>query len=239
MKLLITGSGRSGTKWMAAFLQECGHKAGHESFRFGGQRWRGRGNLALSALRRGALPDLALIKGMIRQCPRNWIEVNGYLLFHVPTFLACRRGVLHLIRDGRDVVRSFMARRRAGRAMFGPPKGLDFQGQLAYRWAFKAHWMRPFQFLRIEDALADFDVLQAAFAPYGIAVDRAVWERMRKEKVNPTAKHKIAPWPGWTKEQRHTFRSVAGEMMRFYGYGADYPYRSQEVEPDQQAAGGA
>lgn len=219
MRLLITGEGRSGTKWMATFLRECGHSAGHESSRFGGRGWKTRGWQALKQIKAGELPDVDQIIKWIQEAPAGWIEINGYLLWHVPSFVACKRGVLHLVRDGRDVARSFVARKRRSKAaLLGAPSGADYVVQLGHRWSEKVRWMRSFRFLRLEDALSNFDLLRDTLRGYGVEVDRGVWEKMRRRRVNATKRHAVSAWPEWGKEKQAAFWRVAGEMMEIYGY---------------------
>lgn len=221
MRLLVTGLGRSGTKWLATYLRSCGCEAGHESALFGGQEWRGRGLYAARDMSNGRLPDWDEIKRRITAAPDDWIEVNGYLLLHAPAFVAARVPILHLIRDGRDQVRSIAARKRRAAAylrQFRSPRGLSYLGQLAYAWNARALWLRSFRYLRFEDMLNDYDVLAATLQPYGVYPDRALWAEQRERPVNATTAHTLPAWPDWTAEQRAEFDGVATEAMRTYGY---------------------
>jgi hypothetical protein len=221
MKLLITGMGRSGTKWLATYLAACGYNCGHESDYFGGQGWRGRGLNAARDMGAGQLPDWAAVKEHLAGAPADWIEVNGYLQLHVAALVAARVPVLHLVRDGRDQVRSVLARKPRPAVtlrQFRPPAGLSYFGKVAFSWAARTLYLRSFRVLRFEDMLADFDILAAALQPYGLAANRATWERLRGEHINETPQHLLPAWPEWTTAQRAEFDAVATEAMTVYGY---------------------
>lgn len=183
---LITGMGRSGTTWTARTLASAaGLDARHETVPF---------------------PHL----GKIRH-----IEVNSMLVWAVGSFMDHPPvTTIHLVRDGRDVVRSACERN----------PGTPFRKWL-WEWTSKnAHMLNEVPAknrYRIEDLIGDdpshFERLAGVF---GAKVDREAWQAARAKPEN--AGPGLFPrWQQWPDSLTREFWKVAGEVMEACGYSRE------------------
>ena len=148
--------------------------------------------------------------------------------------------LLHLVRDGRDVVRSLinrgyyhpdtMADDMQYRSITPLPDSpyyerWDHMNQFercCWRWMVtNAIIMRSAsQVARFEEIMTDYDAFQEQMAgPLGLAtIDVATWEGAVKVKRNPSARILFPHWREWTAEQNAAFREIAGDVMEKVGY---------------------
>lgn len=189
MKGIVLAMGRSGTMWVAAALAESGSlDARHES----SESWVDWG---------------------------SWgeVEVNSFLWNDVDEIRRVFPGmpIIHLVRDGRDVVRSVMNRPRPGRTL----------EQACKMWCIRNATIRKAihkrDRFRLEDLTKDFTVFSRLAnrlgSPY---VRRWAWDRLVGEKVN---QNKQTEWPrfkDWSAKNRDIFWQICREEMRQYGYHA-------------------
>jgi len=188
MNGFVLAMGRSGTMWVAAALAEAGSlDARHESC----ESWERRD---------------------------SWgeVEVNSFLWQNGADI---RREfpdvpIIHLVRDGRDVVRSVMNRKRPGRTLedacrMWRNRNVHLRMTIPKRDRY-----------RLEDLTTNYQrfvrLAERLKSPY---VRRWVWDRMNDERVN---RNKITEWPAfrdWSSKNRDIFWAQCGKEMRHYGYG--------------------
>ena len=193
MKGFILANGHSGTTWAAEALTHCTDLvAKHES-------WRHKIG-----------PDF------------GGVESNGNLWNRCEELEALFPGVprIHLVRDGRLVVRTIMYR-----------TGPSFFEGACRRWNNRNERLmveicRANRY-RLEDLTTRWKTFQAMAQRLGATrVDRKKWERVRGVRVNPSAKAlqgRFPPPEEWAAGERDTFWSICGQTMKELGYRSLYP----------------
>ena len=184
----ILGTGRSGTLWLATALRKAaGLDARHESL----HQWDG-------------------------TLPFGEVEVNSF--FWADSLLIRERlpGVrlVHLVRDGRDVVRSAMSRPRPGRTFL----------KMCRLWAIRNDHLRQMvgkvQCYRLEDLTSDYAVFAVLASYLGGRPNRLAWSEVRAQRINATedGEHLWPPYKRWAEAERKVFWDICGPGMELYGY---------------------
>ena len=186
MNGFVLGSGRSGTLWTADTLSACTDlDVRHESM---GQ--------TIGAGFRG-------------------VEVNGFLRNQVPD-LRQRfpdATLIHLVRDGRLVVRSVMSRH---------PDRYAFR-ECCRHWAATnarlADQIPAHLRFRLEDLTTSFTWFRVlAFSLGAGRVWRRGWAKHAHRPLNATGTYAFPAPEDWTESQRRTFLAEAGAVMTRMGY---------------------
>lgn len=174
--------------------------------------------------------------------PAVYGEVNSHLRRHAGALQEAlpEARFVHLVRDGRDVVRSIMARTAfrgddaVGRTV-RPPVGdpyregwpeMDRFERICWYWAQANRDLREHidHLVRLEDLLADYTVFESELLdPLGVHVDEATWDANVNRPRNVTDDHVLPPWEGWGKERRTSFTEICGSEMSAVGYDLDAP----------------
>jgi hypothetical protein len=172
-------------------------------------------------------------------------EVNSYLRYE-HSWLQARfnPAFLHLVRDGRDFVRSAYVRltytARDNTVPIVPRDGDPYAGQwrsmsrfekLCWYWnhtnSMLADCVEPFA--RFEDMIKDYAYFQQrVLQPLQLAVSRDHWEACRKKPQNTTrdflrrfrkkdTEH-LPPWPEWEQGRVEAFWNICGKTMKRLGY---------------------
>lgn len=191
----ILALGRSGTSFLAELLAAdrrgvVHHEPYEDDLKLHGNRYAGRFDTVVDRWLERRFERLLPAAGQAA----FYGEVNSYLRYHVdwlrdrfePTFV-------HLVRDGRDFVRSAWIRKVYTPLEYGGPivpgdddpyasawGGMDRFERLCWYWAHTNDWLarRIERRLRFEQLLADYDALDAAvLRPTGVRIDRATWAR--------------------------------------------------------------
>ena len=187
MNGIVLATGRSGTMWLAAALAEAGSlDARHESC----GSWDERG---------------------------SWgkVEVNSFLWKNGADIARAFPDVpiLHLVRDGRNVVRSIMNRPRPGRTLEEACKmwrirNIHLRNTISGRDRY-----------RLEDLTTNFKAFERMAKRLGSAyVRRWAWDRLVVEKIN---QNRAEEWPlfkDWSQKNRDTFWGICKREMGHYGY---------------------
>lgn len=166
---------------------------------------------------------------------KTYGEVNGLLRNHVEALEQSFPGVrmLHLIRDGRDVVRSMMARSVYTEEDWHaptPPKQDPLRGEwhklsrfekICWYWADTNRRLsdKLSEYARFEDVLQNYEYFRNRVAGrLGLTIDYQTWCRAVRKPKNPTSNHVLPEWPLWSSEQKDSFRVLCGEVMRDFDY---------------------
>lgn len=164
-------------------------------------------------------------------------EVNGCLRRHavaLEEFLP-EAALIHIVRDGRDLVRSLVARKTYDGTHpvyhdFRPPPTdpvaarwdeLSLFERSCCGWKVENEYLRRHVPLRVrfEDMLSSYDRFRAdVLGPTGIEVSRAEWEASVQQPENVTESHTLPGWESWTEDETRTFWELCGDEMVHYGY---------------------
>lgn len=164
-------------------------------------------------------------------------EVNSALRYHLralaDVFPSAR--FVHLTRDGREVVRSLMARRHHTSGGEGhhnlSPAASD---RLDHRWSTfsrfeKICWLWADAVDRVEECTGHRVQLERLVDSYeyfyqriekflGVHVGREVWHREVNRPRNRTSGHVIPHWKQWGDERREQFEAICSAQMQKTGY---------------------
>lgn len=174
--------------------------------------------------------------------PAVYGEVNSMLRRHAPALGQALPDtqIFHLVRDGRDVVRSIMARDtftgddpvgRTVRPARGDPaddrwEEMDRFERVCWYWAQANRFLRQHvgQLVRFEDLLDRYDTLRDSLLdPLGLAVDRSVWTEAVDQPRDSTRRHAIPPWKDWSPDRLKAFERICGDEMAACGYDLEEP----------------
>ena len=183
----VLSTGRSGTLWLATALRvAAGLDARHESL----HRW-----------------DDTL--------PFGDVEVNGH--FWADSLLIRERipgaRLVHLVRDGRDMVRSAMSLIRPGRTFL----------KMCKLWALRNQHMRLMigrnHCYRLEDLTSDYAYFAVLASYLGGQPNRSAWNEIRAVRINATEGGYLwPPYERWTAADRTVFWEICGPGMDLFGY---------------------
>jgi hypothetical protein len=235
----ILGFGRSGTAFMADFLNQARgayvfHEPVFEDFfahtraHYNSQA----GKRYMQGFRKKE------IYTRMRHIPSGtYGETNGNLRCHAnsirTTFPDAQ--LIHLVRDGRDVVRSHMSRRTM---TIKNPFSMSMHPMENDLW--KAHWREMDRFARIcwywqeenrrlrtsigktvqfEKILTSYEFFaNEVLEPCGLHIEKTDWESAKSTPRNITSQFSMPKWDQWKPDQRKTFREICGDEMIQCGY---------------------
>lgn len=219
----ITGTGRSGTKWLAKLLNESrGVRVYHEPLMRKAvtliHGHRASGQEAVRFLRQRK-------ERMIPPEGQRWGEVNHYLRHWVEPLRTVFPGVpiVGLVRDGKDTVNSLVHRGIYGvrdrRVLPTPPN--EGEGQFAkccWFWAdaYERLLAQRVPIWTLESLNETYSVCESFCGFLGIElIAEAVWKEYAGRRIHPS---RLSVSTEWTSEQQDIFDKWAGGMQRRLGY---------------------
>lgn len=164
-------------------------------------------------------------------------EVNSILRRHAEAVKKAfpEIALIHLVRDGRDVVRSLMSRRAMTirdsiSIRIHPTKTdpwqiqwahMDRFSRLCWYWQVENSYLRtvigkPVQFEKILSSYEYFH--NEILKPCHIHIDKKEWEVAIASPRNTTSSFQMPKWDDWTAEQQRVFREICGDEMAKCGY---------------------
>lgn len=235
----VLGVGRSGTKFLAKLLDQdetatvlhepvradfqavvAAHESGESASRY------------ISGFRKKKIYCLARARGT-----RTYGEVNSALRFHARALGESIPDVklMHLARDGRDVVRSIMGRGhytddRIGHHSISPTEDdplfrawddMTRFERVCWLWADGNRRVREqvAQLVRFEDLTSDYAFFRENVAdPLSVIVSREAWADAVHTPVNVSKDYAIPHWTRWGPALKHSFWAVCGDEMSALGY---------------------
>ena len=229
----IVGMGRSGTTFLANLLRRApGASVYHET--------KGDSNALVEAywdLRKGekyiqgTRKRLIAARVMQSHC-QVYGEVNSLLRFHVDALRNLGSPIiLHLVRDGRNVVRSGMNRntftpadkRMTGRLRphIGDPydnrwNTMDRFARMCWYWASTINYLLQLQVptVRFEDLIGSYEQFKnQILEPLGLEISREHWQGEIRKPKNATEQKTFPVWEDWTLEQKCQFLEICGNTM--------------------------
>lgn len=236
----LLGMGRSGTNFFASLLKRCpaalvyhepmdedfiALEEAHESF-----------DNALSYLKYFRLQRMhKLIQG---QDIHHYGEANSNLRFHARAIreVMPNARLLHLVRDGREVVRSVMERRHYTPGTSGHHALQPLPSDPLYeRWDElsrfeKVCWLWADANRRLaedvpnwvsfESLVGDYDYFKENLLDFiGLEMSEAQWSEIVRAPTNVTKKFTFPPWQEWDVSQNAAFDAICGKQMSRFGYG--------------------
>ena len=204
----VVAHGRSGTTWLAHAINSCTdlgakHESmGHTTVTEYKEEWKDGTRISKTKVEKG----------------HDGVEVNGNLWNEIPLIYSDFPGVpvVHLVRDGRKVVRSALSnalRKNPHRTM----------AQSCNTWRIRNDRMLdliPAEFrFRLEDLTTDFKEFKTMCLIFGAkVVDQKKWEVARKSIKNKTKGHKVPLFKDWSAEDQAGFWKVCGPIMKYLEY---------------------
>lgn len=164
-------------------------------------------------------------------------EVNGVLRRHCN---ALKRGFpqaifLHLIRDGRDVVRSMISRQTMtpkdlNTGGIGPGKedrwydqwpSMDRFEKLCWYWAVENRYLRANinKTIKFEDAISNYEYFcKNVLDNLGLKISVEEWQGAVQSPKNVTEAFLLPSWRGWDLDLSKKFERICGQEMIENGY---------------------
>ncbi len=223
VRFFVTGHGRSGTLWLAKLLNtDESVQVHHEPVQEDAQAYIHIFDGSLDAceyLKRRR----ELMEARWSEHPeRDWAEVNSYLRYCVSELREeFRAPVVGLVRDGRLVVRSMMARGVFQRE--GYP-GIEAPGEFktpfekcCWYWADTYFRLarQAVPVLRLEDLNSDYSTVELLGMLLNVHISKQAWERARGQPENIG----VGPQPlQWSRRELAVFEAIAGEVHHRFGY---------------------
>jgi hypothetical protein len=164
-------------------------------------------------------------------------EVNGILRCHATAIKTTfpNATLIHLVRDGRNVVRSHISRRTLTSknpfSMQIHPQNSDPWNE---RWSQMDRFSRMCWYWQEENArlrtsvgkIVQFEKILSSYEyfreqilePYHVVIEKKDWEAAITSPRNTTSDFQMPKWEQWTPEQQKTFREICGSEMAQSGY---------------------
>lgn len=173
---------------------------------------------------------------------RAYGEINPFLRRHA---VALKKvfpdaHLFHVIRDGRDVVRSIMSKGYFGtkdpvfRPLIHPPEPSPYAQRwssmtrfekVCWLWAEENRYLRENipTTVRFECLVRDYEYFRARLLePISAHIGVETWSRYCREAHNPSPAQTFPHWRSWNREQRCVFSEICGTEMEVNGYELDW-----------------
>lgn len=250
--VFLLSTGRTGTTFMGTVLNRApGLVARHEPqpdcFDLGVKF--GEGRAPVGFVRRILRANRWWVPNLLKENnARIYFESNQYLFSLVPVLQDIFPGskFIRVVRDGRDVVRSFFARDLyASSSKYDYPRpdrieeepwGDEWEEmtrfeRIAWYWQFKDRYIQNsltdlpsdsalnLKFEDIYDESRNYPGMRSLLGYLGI--EDVNWKPWMDRSVRSTTQHELLPWPEWGKKRRERFNRIAGEHLENCGYSWD------------------
>lgn len=222
-RFFISGACRSGTLWLRTLLNRDPRiEVYHEM----------RADLrAYGPIYYGEMDPLAYLaereSPMLKRCTEHpglgYAEVNCHIRYFLPAF-AEKYGVpvAGLVRDGRFVVRSYIARgnfvKPRRQPTVRPPRQMSTFESCCWYWADCYRRMRNqgIEMFRLEDLNESYEEFSRLCEYVGAEVSRADWSEFAGKRVHVGVKDSRPPQ--WDRREQAVFDWMAGDVQREFGY---------------------
>lgn len=228
MIFFITGMGRSGTKFLSNLLNQCDDTLVlHEPVPLDRHKYvecfndEDKSSKYIEKIRKNIIIDKS-------KDIKNYGEVNSFLRRHVVALKESfpEAKFLHLVRDGRDAVKSIYARRTfISKAPAPAPEGgwkkqSRFE-KICWYWNIDNVYLAKHidKYVNLERIVSDYDYFKKNVLDFlGLELSKEKWDSIRKIQLNATKVHKLEGYKNWTKQQKRIFSNICGETMSKLGY---------------------
>jgi hypothetical protein len=165
-------------------------------------------------------------------------EINPFLRRHsVALKQFCPQAKqFHLVRDGKDVVRSLMSRKfftlkHPWAPLIYPPAGDIFLDgwkefsrfeKICWLWKSDNEYLRKNvnHLVHFEKLISDYDYFKIFLTDYleiG-TIDPDIWRKSIGKAMNQTSAHTFPPYNKWEEKEKKIFEKICDEEMRILGY---------------------
>ncbi len=164
-------------------------------------------------------------------------EANSALRFHADALrlLLPECKLIHLVRDGRDVVRSIMARKHytdnaaghhnlyplADDPLFSRWEHMDRFEKICWLWkdANQRLANTVTHRVRFEDLTTDYDYFNRNIElSLNLRIGEEKWRQYVAKPTNVTKNAVLPPWEEWENSLMDKFNAICGEQMQLFGY---------------------
>lgn len=164
-------------------------------------------------------------------------EVNSVIRRHCKAIqrIFPKAKIFHLVRDGRDVVRSMMARKTMTREDFNTRNIKPTQSdpwfnkwdkmnrfeKLCWYWDVENRYLHENinTTLYFEKLLSSYEYFREyLLKPLALDITKEIWEEEIKTPKNVTQQYTIPQWNNWDPEKIESFHKICGETMKNLGY---------------------
>ncbi|MBI2966768.1 MAG: hypothetical protein HYY40_03010 [Bacteroidetes bacterium] len=162
-------------------------------------------------------------------------EVNPALKYFAPLFreFIPTVKIIHVIRDGRDVVRSVFSRdpfTEKDKRNYLPPQEcidplqwnyMDRFEKICWVWSYENGFLRENSDLSVkfEDIILSYEKFNDSIAsPLNLKIPYEIWQKSVPNPRNRTEDYSIGKWEDWSELQKNKFIQWCGEQMKTHGY---------------------
>lgn len=168
---------------------------------------------------------------------RHYGEVNSNLRFHAKAIkvILPRARLLYVVRDGREVVRSIMARLHytadstshfnlqplPSDPLYESWEGLSRFAKVCWLWADANRRLAEDvpDWVKFESLIGNYDYFRRNLLNFlGLEMSEPRWRALVGVPTNITKQFTFPPWQEWDTSQRAAFDAICGEQMARYGY---------------------
>jgi hypothetical protein len=237
----IISTGRSGSKWISLILKNC-HSTITEHEPVPLEAWAHKE--AISCKRHAfqyiidfRLKEVYLRLGSKRDHIDAYGEANGLLRRHIEPikYFVPNVTFIHLIRDGRDFVRSVISRGTYSGMHriykdFKPPivdelssrwDELSEFERVCWLWQWENGYIREHvkNRSRFEDLISSYEHFSSQILqPANLELDESIWESFVNRKINATSDFTFKSWEDWTHHEKKQFLEICGAEMEANSY---------------------
>lgn len=168
-------------------------------------------------------------------------EVNSALRRHSKSLkeLIPNAKIIHLVRDGRDVVRSGLSRKtmtkednitRNIRPLKCDPWFHDWENmtrfeKICWYWDIENRYLKKNveKVIKFEELISNFDYFEEELLKnLNLKLSKEIWETEIMIPKNISSEYKIPHWTKWDQKKRETFVQICGETMKKLGYDINF-----------------
>lgn len=180
-------------------------------------------------------------KDMVKRCTKKetaiYGELNPFLVLHAAAIKKAipTAKLFHLVRDGRDVVRSIMAREVLGNKdpmlkVITPPVDDPYFEQwfsmsrferVCWKWQYENKVLRTAitQRIHFEKMITNYDYFKKELLDFlRIEISKKHWNAYSKQPKHASPQHSMLKWDNWAKTQKEQFEKICGAEMKANGY---------------------
>ena len=175
-------------------------------------------------------------------------EMNPFFVLHCQAVkkLLPSAFIFHLVRDGRDVVRSNYSREVLGRKdpmlkLIQPPKDDPFRKdwgnfnrfeKICWKWQYENKLLREttLHSVQFEKMISDYRYFDEKInQPLAINIPLENWKLRSSMPKHATPKYTLPPWPKWTDRHKDSFEKICGDEMVRCGYSLNWETAAKKI----------
>ncbi len=164
-------------------------------------------------------------------------EVNSVIRRHCKAIRKSfpNASLFHLVRDGRDVIRSMTARKTMtsedpNTKSIRPTKDSPWYDKwvsmsrfekLCWYWDVENRYLHENidTIIYFEKLISDYEYFNKnLLVPLNLEISKDIWEKEVKSPKNITKQHTIPHWNDWDPKKLESFNKICGETMKNLGY---------------------